>query len=101
MAEVFYRKWRPKSLGEVVGQEAITKTLKQAVAQGRTSHAYLFCGTRGTGKTSTARILAKAINCLSPKDGEPDNECHICVGINEARCARPDRDRRGEQSWHR
>ena len=85
MAEVFYRKWRPKSLGEVVGQEAITKTLKQAVAQGRTSHAYLFCGTRGTGKTSTARILAKAINCLSPKDGEPDNECHICVGINEAR----------------
>ena len=85
MAEVFYRKWRPKSLSEVVGQEAITKTLKQAVAQGRTSHAYLFCGTRGTGKTSTARILAKAINCLSPKDGEPDNECHICVGINEAR----------------
>ena len=85
MAEVFYRKWRPKSLSEVVGQEAITKTLKQAVAQGRTSHAYLFCGTRGTGKTSTARILAKAINCLSPQDGEPDNECHICVGINEAR----------------
>ena len=85
MAEVFYRKWRPKSLSEVFGQEAITKTLRQAVAQGRTSHAYLFCGTRGTGKTSTARILAKAINCLSPKDGEPDNECHICVGINEAR----------------
>ena len=85
MAEVFYRKWRPKSLSEVVGQEAITKTLKQAVAQGRIAHAYLFCGTRGTGKTSTARILAKAINCLSPQDGEPDNECHICVSINEAR----------------
>ena len=85
MAEVFYRKWRPKSLSEVVGQEAITKTLKQAVAQGRIAHAYLFCGTRGTGKTSTARILAKAINCLSPRDGEPDNECHICVSINEAR----------------
>ena len=85
MAEVFYRKWRPKSLGEVVGQAAITKTLKQAVAQERIAHAYLFCGTRGTGKTSTARILAKAINCLSPRDGEPDNECHICVGINEAR----------------
>ena len=85
MAEVFYRKWRPKSLGEVVGQEAITKTLKQAVAQGRIAHAYLFCGTRGTGKTSTARIMAKAINCLSPRDGEPDNECHICVGINESR----------------
>ena len=85
MAEVFYRKWRPKSLSEVVGQEAITKTLRQAVAQERIAHAYLFCGTRGTGKTSTARILAKAINCLSPQDGEPDNECHICVGINEAR----------------
>ena len=85
MAEVFYRKWRPKSLSEVVGQEAITKTLRQAVAQGRIAHAYLFCGTRGTGKTSTARILAKAINCLSPRDGEPDNECHICIGINESR----------------
>ena len=85
MAEVFYRKWRPKSLSEVVGQDAITKTLRHAVAQGRIAHAYLFCGTRGTGKTSTARILAKAINCLSPRDGEPDNECHICVGINEAR----------------
>jgi len=85
MAEVFYRKWRPKSLSEVVGQDAITKTLRQAVAQGRIAHAYLFCGTRGTGKTSTARILAKAINCLSPQNGEPDNECHICVGINEAR----------------
>ena len=85
MAEVFYRKWRPKSLSEVVGQEAITKTLKQAVTQGRVAHAYLFCGTRGTGKTSTARIMAKAINCMSPRDGEPDNECHICVGINESR----------------
>ena len=85
MAEVFYRKWRPKSLSEVFGQEVITKTLRQAVARERIAHAYLFCGTRGTGKTSTARILAKAINCLSPQDGEPDNECHICVGINEAR----------------
>ena len=85
MSEVFYRKWRPKSLGEVVGQEAIVKTLKQAVAQGRTAHAYLFCGSRGTGKTSTARILAKAVNCLAPREGEPDNECAICVSVNEGR----------------
>ena len=85
MSEVFYRKWRPKSLGEVVGQEAITKTLKQAVAQERIAHAYLFCGTRGTGKTSTARILAKAVNCLAPVEGEPDNECRICVSINDGR----------------
>ena len=85
MSEVFYRKWRPKSLGEVVGQEAITKTLKQAVSQERIAHAYLFCGTRGTGKTSTARILAKAVNCLAPVEGEPDNECRICVSINDGR----------------
>ena len=85
MSEVFYRKWRPKSLGAVVGQEAITTTLKQAVSQGRVAHAYLFCGTRGTGKTSTARILAKAVNCLAPQSGEPDNECRICVSVNEGR----------------
>lgn len=85
MSEVFYRKWRPKSLGEVVGQEAITTTLKHAVGQGRVAHAYLFCGTRGTGKTSTARILAKAVNCLAPQNGEPDNECRICVSVNEGR----------------
>lgn len=85
MSEVFYRKWRPKSLGEVVGQEAITTTLKQAVSQGRVAHAYLFCGTRGTGKTSTARILAKAVNCLAPHNGEPDNECRICISVNEGR----------------
>lgn len=85
MNEVFYRKWRPKSLGAVVGQEAITTTLKQAVSQGRVAHAYLFCGTRGTGKTSTARILAKAVNCLAPQNGEPDNECRICVSVNEGR----------------
>ena len=85
MSEVFYRKWRPKSLGAVVGQEAITTTLKQAVSQGRVAHAYLFCGTRGTGKTSTARILAKAVNCLAPQSGEPDNECRICISVNEGR----------------
>lgn len=85
MSEVFYRKWRPKMLSDVVGQEPVTKTLRQAVTLGRVAHAYLFCGSRGTGKTSTARILAKAVNCLSPVDGEPDNECAICQSINEGR----------------
>ncbi len=83
--QVFYRKWRPKSLGEVVGQEPITHTLRQALLQSRIAHAYLFCGPRGTGKTSTARILAKAVNCLSPVEGEPCNICSMCQAINEGR----------------
>ena len=85
MAEVLYRKWRPRSLSEVVGQDTVTKTLRQAVSTGRLAHAYLFCGPRGTGKTSTARILAKAVNCLDPVDGEPDNECDRCQAIIENR----------------
>lgn len=78
-----YREWRPKSFKEVVGQEHVTVTLKNQVKNGRIAHAYLLCGTRGTGKTTTAKILSKAVNCLNPKDGEPCNECEMCKKINE------------------
>ena len=73
-----YRKFRPTTFEEIVGQEHITKTLRNQIVAGRVGHAYLFNGGRGTGKTSAAKILARAINCLNPKDGEPCNECEIC-----------------------
>ena len=82
-SQVFYRKWRPQTLNDVVGQEPVTRTLLNALASGRVSHAYLFCGPRGTGKTSTGRILAKAVNCLENGHGEPCNECHICQAVTE------------------
>ena len=83
MYQALYRKWRPKTFTEVIGQSHITDTLRRQVEEGRTAHAYLFTGTRGTGKTTCARILAKAINCLHPVDGEPCNECEACCGIDE------------------
>ena len=76
-----YRKFRPTIFDEMVGQEHITKTVKNQIKSGRIGHAYLFCGGRGTGKTSSAKILARAINCENPKDGEPCNTCEICTGI--------------------
>lgn len=81
MYQALYRKWRPKTFDEVVGQKHITDTLRVQVASGRLSHAYLFIGTRGTGKTSCAKILAKAVNCKNPHDGNPCNECESCLGI--------------------
>ncbi|MDN5346554.1 MAG: polymerase subunit gamma/tau [Clostridia bacterium] len=78
-----YRQWRPQTFEEVVGQEHVTRTLKNAVDRGRLVHAYLFCGPRGTGKTSTARILAKAVNCQNPRSGEPCNECPNCRQISQ------------------
>ena len=81
--QVFYRKWRPQALNEVAGQEHVTQTLLQALATGRVSHAYLFSGPRGTGKTSTGRILAKAVNCLTNGHGEPCNQCAVCQSITQ------------------
>ena len=83
MYQALYRKWRPKTFSEVVGQDHITATLQRQVAENHTAHAYLFTGTRGTGKTTCARILAKAINCENPIDGAPCNCCDACRGIDE------------------
>jgi DNA polymerase-3 subunit gamma/tau len=84
-SQVFYRKWRPQRLAEVFGQEHVTQTLLNALTSERISHAYLFCGPRGTGKTSTARNLAKAINCLTNGKGEPCNTCEMCRAITGGR----------------
>ena len=80
-----YRKWRPKSFDEISGQDHISTTLKQAIIQQRISHSYLFCGPRGTGKTTTARVLSKAINCLAIEGGNPCNKCTMCSSSNEGK----------------
>ena len=84
-SQVLYRKWRPQTMAEVVGQEHVTQTLLNALRSSRVAHAYLFCGPRGTGKTSTGRILAKAVNCLTNGKGEPCNSCPMCQAITEGR----------------
>lgn len=76
-----YRKWRPSDFDEVKGQEHIVTTLKNQIKNDRIGHAYLFCGTRGTGKTSVAKILAKAVNCAHPVDGNPCGECEVCRAV--------------------
>lgn len=82
MYQALYRKWRPSTFDDVYGQPHVTKTLKNELENNRISHAYLFTGSRGTGKTSCAKILSKAVNCLDPKNGNPCNECAICKGID-------------------
>ena len=81
MYQALYRKWRPKDFSDVYGQPHVTRTLRSQLESGRISHAYLFTGSRGTGKTTCAKILSKAVNCLNPVDGNPCNECEICRGI--------------------
>ena len=85
MYQALYRKRRPKTFSDVVGQEHITETLQRQVAEGRLSHAYLFTGTRGTGKTTCAKILARAVNCEHPENGNPCNRCPSCLGIESGR----------------
>lgn len=82
MYQALYRKYRPKTFEDVVGQSHITETLRRQVEEGRLSHAYLFTGTRGTGKTTCAKILAKAVNCRHPEGGDPCNKCDACVGLD-------------------
>mgnify|MGYP003294990273 CR=1 FL=1 len=76
-----YRKWRPMTFEEVVEQSPVVTVLRNAVISGRIAHAYLFCGTRGTGKTTMAKIFARAVNCLNPQNGSPCNECDVCRNI--------------------
>src|SRR3989442_967214 len=83
--QALYRKWRPQLFAEVVGQELVTRTLRNSVAADRLAHAYLLCGPRGTGKTSLGRLIAKAANCGSPVEGEPCNGCESCLAFKEGR----------------
>lgn len=83
--QALYRVWRPQRFADLVGQQMVTKTLRNALSTGQTTHAYLFTGPRGTGKTSAAKIFAKALNCHHQKDGEPCNKCETCQAITAGR----------------
>ena len=81
MHQALYRKWRPRTFDDVCGQEHITSVLRYGITNGTPSHAYLFCGSRGTGKTTCAKILAKAVNCEAPVNGSPCGKCAACLSI--------------------
>ena len=83
MYQVLYRKWRPQKFSDVAGQPQVTRTLENELKSGRINHAYLFTGTRGTGKTSAAKILARAVNCEHPENGNPCGECSVCRNITD------------------
>jgi len=85
MAQALYRRWRPQTFDDVVGQEHIVRTLRHALRTGHIHHAYLLAGPRGTGKTTTARLIAKAVNCQAPADERPCNQCEICQAVNDGR----------------
>ena len=84
--QALYRAWRPNTFSEICDQDAVVRTLKRQVETGRIAHAYLFCGTRGTGKTTAAKVLSRAINCLTPVDGDPCGECEVCRALKAENC---------------
>ena len=84
--QALYRAWRPETFTDICGQDAVTRTLRRQVTTGRIAHAYLFCGTRGTGKTTAAKVLSRAINCLHPVDGDPCGECEVCQALRQESC---------------
>ena len=99
--QALYRRWRAQTFSQIVGQEAVVETLRNAVRADRVSHAILFVGPRGTGKTSLARIVAKAVNCTNLQDGDPCDACPSCVSDPRGPCLRPRRDRRRLEPRHR
>ncbi|MBO7386082.1 MAG: hypothetical protein J6U63_07080 [Clostridia bacterium] len=84
--QALYRAWRPEKFSDIYGQEAVTRTLKKQIETGHISHAYLFAGSRGTGKTTTAKVMARALNCLNLQDGEPCGECEVCRQLKSESC---------------
>ncbi|MBQ3575769.1 MAG: DNA polymerase III subunit gamma/tau, partial [Clostridia bacterium] len=84
--QALYRAWRPNTFSEICGQDAVVRTLRRQVETGHIAHAYLFCGTRGTGKTTASKVLSRAINCLNPANGDPCGKCEVCLALQSESC---------------